>query len=196
MLVCISGSTLSIESIRDPVPSILLFCHFLNCCPFLQGQDFIATTASLKLPEMETEKSIRARKPVFELLTSHYLKRSQLATSSYKEGWKFASECVSHLPCLKFTKMNKRIMQSGHCLSHIKRIPKDQPSRSHSKPSCPCSDSDLLLPPIFTWSTKVSEYQERVTYWPSQNQQVPLMDTLRQAERGSSLFELHSRTQH
>lgn len=51
-------------------------------------------------------------------------------------------------------------------------------------------------PPIFTSSTKVSEYQERVTYWLSQNQQAPPMDTLRQAERGSSLFELHSRTQH
>lgn len=125
MLVCISGSTLSIESIRDPVPCILLFCHILKRCPFLQGQSFIATTASLKPAEMETEKSVRARKPVFELLTSHYLKHSQLAVSSYKEGWKFASECVSHSPRLKSTKMNKRRMWSGHSLGHIKRTPKD-----------------------------------------------------------------------
>ena len=120
VLVCISGSTLSIESTRDPVPCIL-FCHFLKRCPFSLSQSFIATTASLKPAEMETEKSVRARKP--ELLTPHYLKHSQLAVSSYKEGWKFASECASHSPCLQSTKVNERRMWSGHCLSHIERTP-------------------------------------------------------------------------
>ena len=97
-------------------------------------------------------------------------------------------------------------MWGGHCLSALRepqRISQAGASANHPAeivwPMClrdPCSDSDLLLPPIFTSSTKVSEYQERGTYWLSQNQQVPPMDTLGQAERGSSLFELHSRTQH
>lgn len=40
------------------------------------------------------------------LLTSHCLKHSHLAKCSYKEGRKFASIFVSHVPCLNFTKMH------------------------------------------------------------------------------------------
>ena len=61
------------------------------------------------------------------------------------------------------------------------------------KSSGPCASTatEAILtcycPPILTSPTKVSEYQERVTYWLSQSQQAPPMDSLRQAERGSSL---------
>lgn len=99
---------------------------------------------------------------------------------------------VTH-PCLGHAKTNKEECGVGIVSSPLRepqRISQAGASANHPAeivwPMClrdPCSDSDLLLPPIFTSSTKVSEYQERVTYWLRQNQQVPPMDTLGQAER-------------
>lgn len=42
------------------------------------------------------------------LLTSHYLKCGHLVTPSYKQGWKFKSVIISHVPRLHLNKMSKR----------------------------------------------------------------------------------------
>ena len=49
------------------------------------------------------------------LLASHCPELNHLATPSYKEGWKFESVIVSHVPSLNFARINKRRMEAMRC---------------------------------------------------------------------------------
>lgn len=109
-LVCISGSALSTKPVRDPGPSMLLFCHPLRCCPFFAMSELHCYNSFIWKLQKWRRKGVSGQgnqclNPSL-LLTSHCLKHSHLAKCSYKEGRKFASVFVSHVPCLNFTKMH------------------------------------------------------------------------------------------
>ena len=136
---------------------------------------------------MEKERSVRARKPVFEPVTSAHIPLSEAQSFGHMQLQGRMEICIQICqPCtlLKLYQNAWRRMDTvgvgivSAASREFRRICQVEATANMilQKQSGSCASMATAMrltsycPHICTSSTEVSEYQERVTYQPSQNQ--------------------------